>query len=83
MTATHADGVPEGVAQDVEAPAAEQARVGPLTGDPAIVGVPTFVVGPVMLGLALPPARPSGAHLTPGRGPRERPTSGARAVPVC
>jgi len=27
--------------------------VGPLTGDPAIVGVPTFVVGSVMLGLAL------------------------------
>ena len=44
---------PEGVAQDIEAPAAEQAAVGPLTGDPAIVGVPTFVVGSVMLGLAL------------------------------
>lgn len=52
MTATHS-GVPEGVAQDVEAPAAQQATVGPLTGDPAIVGVPTFVVGSVMLGLAL------------------------------
>jgi hypothetical protein len=38
---------------DVEAPVAEQATVGPLTGDPAIVGVPTFVVGSVMLGLAL------------------------------
>jgi uncharacterized protein len=53
MTATHPDRVPEGVAQEVEAPAAEQAAVGPLTGDPAIVGVPTFVVGSVMLGLAL------------------------------
>jgi succinate-acetate transporter protein len=53
MTATHSAGAPEGVAQDVEAPVAEQATVGPLTGDPAIVGVPTFVVGSVMLGLAL------------------------------
>jgi hypothetical protein len=43
MTATNA----EGVAQDVEAPVAEQATVGPLTGDPATVGVPTFVVGSV------------------------------------
>jgi hypothetical protein len=30
---------PEGVDQDIEAPVAEQATVGPLTGDPAIVGV--------------------------------------------
>src|SRR5215469_8220796 len=53
MTTTDSAKSPEGVAQDVEAPAAEQAAVGPLTGDPAIVGVPTFVVGSVMLGLAL------------------------------
>jgi succinate-acetate transporter protein len=53
MTATESHGPPEGVAQDVEAPAAAQATIGPLTGDPAIVGVPTFVVGSVMLGLAL------------------------------
>jgi uncharacterized protein len=53
MTATGSAGAPEGVAQDIEAPVAEQATVGPLTGDPAIVGVPTFVVGSVMLGLAL------------------------------
>jgi succinate-acetate transporter protein len=53
MTATESHGAPEGVAQDVEAPAAAQATIGPLTGDPAIVGVPTFVVGSVMLGLAL------------------------------
>ncbi len=53
MTATHPDRVPEGVAQDVEAPVAEQATVGPLTGDPAIIGVPSFVVGSVMLALAL------------------------------
>jgi hypothetical protein len=63
MTTTHSAGAPEGVAQDVEAPVAEQATVGPLTGDPAILGVPTFVVGSVMLGLALinyapPPAGP-------------------------
>ena len=45
MTTTGSAGAPEGVAQDVEAPVAEQATVGPLTGDPAIVGVPTF--GPV------------------------------------
>ena len=53
MTATNSAAAPEGVAQDIEAPAAEQATVGPLTGDPAIVGVPTFVVGSVMLGLTL------------------------------
>jgi hypothetical protein len=53
MTASDTRGGPEGVAQDVEAPAAEQATIGPLTGDPAILGVPTFVVGSVMLGLAL------------------------------
>lgn len=53
MTATHSAGAPEGVAQDLEAPVTGQATVGPLTGDPAIVGVPTFVVGSVMLGLAL------------------------------
>src|SRR5271169_4408197 len=53
MTATDSTAAPEGVAQDVEAPVAEQATVGPLTGDPAIVGVPTFVVGSVMVGLAL------------------------------
>jgi succinate-acetate transporter protein len=53
MTTTGSAGAPEGVAQDVEAPVAEQATVGPLTGDPAIVGVPTFVGGSVMLGLAL------------------------------
>jgi hypothetical protein len=50
MTATDHAGAPEGVAQDIEAPVAEQAAVGPLTGDPAIVGVPTFAVGSVMLG---------------------------------
>jgi len=57
MTATESHGPPEGVAQDVaqdvEAPAAAQATIGPLTGDPAIVGVPTFVVGSVTLSLAL------------------------------
>ena len=53
MTTTNSAGAPEGVAQDVEAQVAEQATVGPLTGDPAIVGVPTFVVGSIMLGLAL------------------------------
>ncbi len=60
MAITDSAGAPEGVAQDIEAPVAEQATVGPLTGDPAIVGVPTFVVGSVMLGLVLinyaPPA---------------------------
>ena len=53
MTTADSARIPEGVAQDIEAPAAAQAAVGPLTGDPAIVGVPTFVVGSVMLGLAL------------------------------
>ncbi len=57
---------PEGVAQDIEAQAAAQAAVGPLTGDPAIVGVPTFVVGSVALGLSLVgyvPAASAGAAL--------------------
>ena len=53
MTATDSAAPPEGVAQDIEAPVAEQAAVGPLTGDPAIIGVPTFVVGSLMLGLVL------------------------------
>jgi hypothetical protein len=53
MTATDSAGAAEGVAREVELPAVEQVTAGPLTGDPAIVGVPTFVVGSVMLGLAL------------------------------
>ena len=53
MTTADSARIPEGVAQDIEAPAASQTTVAPLTGDPAIVGVPTFVVGSVMLGLAL------------------------------
>ena len=53
MTTADSARIPEGVAQDIEATASSQATVAPLTGDPAIVGVPTFVVGSVMLGLAL------------------------------
>jgi hypothetical protein len=44
---TDSAGAAERVARDVEAPLAEQATVGPLTGDPAIVGVPTFAFAAV------------------------------------
>lgn len=66
MAAANPAGAPEGVAQDIEAQIVAQAAVGPLTGDPAIVGVPTFVVGSVALGLTLVgyvPAASQGAAL--------------------
>ena len=80
MTATDHAGAPEGVAQDIEAPATEQAAVGPLTGDPAIVGVPTFVVGSLMLGLALVNYAPAAAG--PCRSSSWRPASGSSS-PRC
>ena len=66
MAAANPAGAPEGIAQDIEAHVVAQAVVGPLTGDPAIVGVPTFVVGSVALGLTLVgyvPAASQGAAL--------------------
>jgi uncharacterized protein len=44
-------------AHSEEAPAA----VGPLAGDPAILGLPTFIAGSVVLGLALVGVVPAGA----------------------
>jgi succinate-acetate transporter protein len=63
MTSMHSAEAPEGIAQDLEAPVAAHATVGPLTGDPAVIGVPTFVVGAVMLGLALINYAPAGGAL--------------------
>jgi len=51
---------------DAEAGAAEVATAGPLAGDPAILGLPSFIVGSVALGLGLAgvvPATAAGAPL--------------------
>jgi succinate-acetate transporter protein len=51
---------------DAEAAAAEGAAATPLAGDPAILGLPSFIVGSVALGLALVgvvPAAAAGAPL--------------------
>jgi succinate-acetate transporter protein len=51
---------------DAEAAAAEVAAATPLAGDPAILGLPSFIVGSVALGLALVgvvPAAAAGAPL--------------------
>jgi len=44
-----------------EAAAAQAATVGPLAGDPAAVGLPSFIVGSVALGLALVGVVPAAA----------------------
>jgi uncharacterized protein len=54
-----ADGSAEGGAHPEEA--AAQAAAGPLVGDPAILGLPNFVVGSVALGLALVGVVPAAA----------------------
>ena len=51
---------------DAEAAAAEVATAGPLAGDPAILGLPSFIAGSVALGLTLVgvvPATAAGAPL--------------------
>jgi succinate-acetate transporter protein len=51
---------------DAEAAAAEVTAAGPLAGDPAILGLPSFIVGSVALGLGLVgvvPATAAGAPL--------------------
>src|SRR5215471_1030914 len=51
---------------DAEAAATEVAAAGPLAGDPAILGLPSFIVGSVALGLGLTgvvPATAVGAPL--------------------
>lgn len=59
------DATPDGTAQ-VGAQPAEETAVGPLAGDPAMLGLPSFIVGSVALGLALVgvvPATAVGASL--------------------
>jgi succinate-acetate transporter protein len=55
-----ADGSTEPGGQSEEAAAAPAATVGPLVGDPAMLGLPSFVVGSVALGLALVGVVPAG-----------------------
>ena len=62
MTALDAaDGTPQPGAQVEEAAPAGAAPAGPLTGDPAILGLPSFIVGSVALGLGLVGVVPAGA----------------------
>jgi hypothetical protein len=44
-----------------EAPAVEAAAVGPMAGNPSLIGLPTFIVGSVALGLALVGVVPAAA----------------------
>ena len=48
-----ADGNPQSSDHAEESAAVQAAATGPLAGDPAILGLPSFVVGSVALGLAL------------------------------
>jgi succinate-acetate transporter protein len=56
-----ADGTPQPNAPAEEAAAGEAAAVGPLAGDPAILGLPSFIVGSVALGLVLVGVVPASA----------------------
>jgi hypothetical protein len=61
-----ADGTPQPSRHAEEVAAAGAAAVGPLAGDPAILGLPSFIVGSVALGLVLVgvvPATAVGASL--------------------
>jgi succinate-acetate transporter protein len=61
-----ADGTPQPSAHAEEAAAAGAAAVGPLAGDPAMIGLPSFIVGSIALGLVLVgvvPATAVGASL--------------------
>jgi succinate-acetate transporter protein len=61
-----ADGTPQPSAHAEEAAAAGAAAVGPLAGDPAMLGLPSFIVGSIALGLVLVgvvPATAVGASL--------------------
>ncbi len=61
-----ADGNPQSSAQAEEAAPVPAAATGPLAGDPAILGLPSFIAGSVALGLALVgvvPATAAGAPL--------------------
>jgi|SRR5215475_1056788 len=48
-----AEGKPQHSVQTEEPAAAQAAATGPLAGDPAMLGLPSFIVGSVALGLAL------------------------------
>ena len=62
MTAldANADGTPQPEVQAEEVVVAEVAVTGPLAGNPAILGLPTFIAGSVALGLGLAGAVPAG-----------------------
>ena len=62
MTAldANADGNPPPEAQAEEVVVAEVAVTGPLAGNPAILGLPTFIAGSVALGLGLAGVVPAG-----------------------
>jgi len=62
MTAldANADGTPEPGVQAEEVVVAEVAVTGPLAGNPAILGLPTFIAGSVALGLGLAGVVPAG-----------------------
>src|SRR5580704_16980275 len=50
---TALDAVPDGTAQPVPQEAPAPAVVGPMAGDPAMLGLSSFIVGSVALGLGL------------------------------
>src|ERR1700748_2404186 len=50
---------------DAETAAAEVATTGPLAGDPAMLGLPTFIAGSVALGLGLVGVVPAGVPGAP------------------
>jgi succinate-acetate transporter protein len=62
MTAldANADGTPQPEVQTEEVVVAEVAVTGPLAGNPAILGLPTFIAGSVALGLGLAGVVPAG-----------------------
>jgi len=62
MTAldANADGTPQPEVQAEEVVVAEVAVTGPLAGNPAILGLPTFIAGSVALGLGLAGVVPAG-----------------------
>ena len=62
MTAldANADGTPQPEVQAEEVVVAEVAVTGPLAGNPAILGLPTFIAGSVALGLGLVGVVPAG-----------------------
>jgi succinate-acetate transporter protein len=56
-----ADGIPQPSAHAEEAAAAPAAMTGPLAGDPAMLGLPSFIVGSLAFGLVLVGVVPAGA----------------------